>query len=88
VTATGSATVRVEPFTAYYGQRRLTIVGGNTSPLPVPNHIGCPQDTGVPVDVAIQKICKGGTAYYTQTGSSGGNRCGYSVFAGVCVSVH
>ena len=87
IAVTAKATVRVEPFTAYYGQRPLHITGGNTSPMPLPNHIGCTQDTGVPVADALQQICAPATAYYRQIDSSGGNRCGYSLYAGVCLSV-
>lgn len=82
------ATVDVEPFVAYYGQSGdLRVIGsGVDSPIALPHHIGCPQDTGVPVDKAVQNICgPGRTAYYNSIGQSGGNRCGYNVFAGVCV---
>lgn len=79
--------ISVEPFIAYYGERGdLRIVGsGLEAPIPVPRHISCPQDTETPVDVAIQRMCVGGKAYYNSIGQTGGNRCGYNIFSGVCV---
>jgi hypothetical protein len=84
----GSGTITVEPFTAYYGERGdLRVTGsGVDSPIPLPHHIGCPDQTGVPVETALQNICgSGAKAYYNSIGQSGGNHCGYNVFAGVCV---
>jgi hypothetical protein len=84
----GNGTVTVEPFTAYYGERGdLRIVGsGVDSPMALPHHIGCPDQTGESVDAAIQKICgSNARAYYNSIGVSGGNHCGYNVIAGVCV---
>jgi hypothetical protein len=86
-TTIGNVKVSIEPFIAYYGERGdLRIVGsGLDSPIGIPRHLGCSQDTGIPVDVAIQRMCQGGKAYFNSIGQSGGNRCGYNVISGVCV---
>ena len=82
-----NATITVEPFTAYYGETTdLRVVGSKVdSPIALPHHIGCPQDTGVQVDAALQQICAPGKAYYNLVGQSGGGRCGFNVFSGVCI---
>jgi hypothetical protein len=82
-----NGTITVEPFTAYSGESGdLRVVGSKVdSPIGLPHHIGCPQDTGVQVDAALQTICAPGKAYYNSLGSSGGARCGFGVYAGVCV---
>ena len=75
-------------FIAYYGESGdLRVVGSKVdSPISLPNHIGCPSQTGVPVETALAHIC-GSTAtlHYTSIGQSGGGNCGFNVFAGVCI---
>ena len=80
-------TITVEPFIAYYGERRdLRIIGsGLDLPIVLPHPIPCPQDSSIPVELAIRQICPGGKVFYNSIGQSGGNRCGYNVFSGVCV---
>ncbi|HUI21589.1 MAG TPA: hypothetical protein VLZ74_11175 [Methylocella sp.] len=79
---------RATAFIAYYGESGdLRVVGSKVdSPISLPNHIGCPQQTGVPVETALSNIC-GSTAtlYYRSIGISGGGACGFNVFAGVCI---
>jgi hypothetical protein len=82
----GNGTVSIVPFSAYYGERNLSVTGGN-SPIALPHHIGCPKLTGKSVESEIQKICAPGKAYYTSIGQASGNNCGYNVFSGVCVTV-
>jgi hypothetical protein len=80
-------TITVTPFTAYYGEHDIEITGGALQhPIPLPHHIGCPDQTGVPVETALQNICGAGAkVYYNSIGDVGGAHCGYNVFAGVCV---
>jgi hypothetical protein len=81
--------LEAEPFLTYYGQySNLAVTGaGMERSIPLPHWISCPQDSGVSVETAIQKICGSGrVARYSSVGQSGGNRCGYNVIVGVCVS--
>jgi hypothetical protein len=76
------------PFIAYYGESGdLKVTGTKVdSPILLPNHIGCPRQTGIPVETALANIC-GSTAtlHYSSIGQSGGGNCGFNVFAGVCI---
>ena len=79
---------KVEPFLAYYGQNSdLAVTGaGMEQSIPLPHWISCPQDSGVPVETAIQTICGSDRmARYSSVGQTGGNRCGYNVIVGACV---
>ena len=76
------------PFIAYYGESGdLRVVGTKVdSPIALPHHIGCPAQTGVPVDKALANICSPSASVRVNSiGQSGGANCGFNVFAGVCV---
>lgn len=79
---------RATPFIAYYGESGdLAVAGGKVgNPIVVPNHIGCPDQTRVPVEVALENICgSSATLQYNSIGQSGGGHCGFNVFSGVCI---
>jgi hypothetical protein len=81
---TGAAT----PFIAYYGESgNLQVEGSKVNdPIGLPNHIGCPALTGIPVETGLAKVCgPDATLHYNSVGASSGGNCGFNVFAGVCI---
>jgi hypothetical protein len=80
-----------EPFLAYYGREWMYFMRAQGDKeegddrMPLPNHIGCPQDTGLPVEEALQNLCVGGQVKIKSIGQSPGSTCGYNVISGVCV---
>lgn len=76
------------PFIAYYGESGdLRVVGTKVdSPISLPHHIGCPDQTSVGVDKALANVCgPSASVRVNSIGQSGGAHCGFNVFAGVCV---